>query len=245
MKKFNKNKHFTACNSGQMLKQADLPTDKKKIGFTLAEVLITLGIIGVVAALTIPTLVRNYNEYVTVNKVKKFYSTMNKAYQRSMVDNGRADEWKVNNGASNTSATQLMSYFKPYLKISKDCGTISGCLGYKNVIKYLNGMDYTNYDTDSWYYKLILADNSIMWIRSSNSTYCKELNGNISHTCGIFFYDVNRIKGPNTIGKDIFTFTLTSNGIYPTKGWNDCNKNGSGWDCSSYIIEHGNMNYLH
>ena len=48
-------------------------------GFTLAEVLITLGIIGVVAALTIPTLVANYQKKVTVTKVKKVYVTLNNA----------------------------------------------------------------------------------------------------------------------------------------------------------------------
>ena len=44
-----------------------------KRAFTLAEVLITLGIIGVVAAMTLPTLLNKYQEVVTVNKVKKFY----------------------------------------------------------------------------------------------------------------------------------------------------------------------------
>ena len=44
---------------------------KTKFGFTLAEVLITLGIIGVVAALTLPSLVTNYQKQVTVNKLKK------------------------------------------------------------------------------------------------------------------------------------------------------------------------------
>ena len=47
---------------------------KTKFGFTLAEVLITLGIIGVVAALTLPSLVTNYQKQVTVNKLKKFYN---------------------------------------------------------------------------------------------------------------------------------------------------------------------------
>ena len=44
--------------------------------FTLAEVLITLGVIGVVAAMTMPTVIKKYQEQVTVNKVKKIYSTL-------------------------------------------------------------------------------------------------------------------------------------------------------------------------
>lgn len=53
--------------------------NKRRIGFTLAEVLITLGVIGVVAAFTVPTLINNYKEKVTVTKVKKFYLTMSQA----------------------------------------------------------------------------------------------------------------------------------------------------------------------
>ena len=91
--------------------------NKKSKGFTLAEVLITLGIIGVVAAITMPTLINNYKEKATVNKVKKFYSMMSQAYLMSVKDNEHADSWNVGNGVSSTTARQLASYFKPYLKI--------------------------------------------------------------------------------------------------------------------------------
>ena len=72
--------------------------NKKSKGFTLAEVLITLGIIGVVAAITMPTLINNYREKATVNKVKKFYSMMSQAYLLSVKDNEHADPWNVGNG---------------------------------------------------------------------------------------------------------------------------------------------------
>ena len=44
---------------------------KMQIAFTLSEVLITLGIIGIVAAMTLPALIGNYQKHVTVNKLKK------------------------------------------------------------------------------------------------------------------------------------------------------------------------------
>lgn len=47
---------------------------KKQNAFTLAEVLITLGIIGVVAALTLPALIQNYQDKVMVSQAKKTYS---------------------------------------------------------------------------------------------------------------------------------------------------------------------------
>ena len=216
----------------------------KSKGFTLAEVLITLGIIGVVAAITMPTLINNYKEKATVNKVKKFYSMISQTYLLSVKDNEHADSWNVGNGYSATTARQLASYLKPYLKIQKDCGTSSGCLGYKSVVKLLKGSNHdTNYDTNSNYYKVILMDGSAMWFRGA-TTYCKTTDGGISNTCGVFLYDVNGSKEPNTIGIDIFVFLLTPQGIYPSFN-NDCNKTSAGWGCSQYIIQKGNMNYLH
>ena len=54
----------------------------KKSAFTLAEVLITLGIIGVVAAITLPTLVANYQKQILVNQLKKTYTTLNEGFKQ-------------------------------------------------------------------------------------------------------------------------------------------------------------------
>ena len=69
---------------------------KRDFAFTLAEVLITLGIIGVVAAMTLPTLLNKNEERVTVTKVKKFYSVMNQALLFAIKDNGYVNEWSFN-----------------------------------------------------------------------------------------------------------------------------------------------------
>ena len=63
-------------------------TEKKQVAFTLAEVLITLGIIGIIAAMTLPTLLSNYRKQVAETRVAKFYSTMNQAIQRAENDYG-------------------------------------------------------------------------------------------------------------------------------------------------------------
>ena len=59
----------------------------RKIAFTLAEVLITLGIIGVVAALTLPSVIERHQKLETVTKLKKAYSTLSQAIERAKVDN--------------------------------------------------------------------------------------------------------------------------------------------------------------
>ncbi|MBP3923904.1 type II secretion system protein, partial [bacterium] len=134
---------------------------RRKTAFTLAEVLITLGIIGIVAAMTLPTLIQKHQERVTVNKVKKFYSVMSQAQLLAIKDHGYLDEWDVPDGMTKESAEKFMSYLKPYLKIAKDCGTSAGCLQYTENVKFLNGSYHsTSYEHDSRYYKIILNDGS-------------------------------------------------------------------------------------
>ena len=55
--------------------------------------MITLAVIGVVAALTIPTLVQKHQEKVTVTKVKKFVSVMSQAIKLAEIDNGEIASW--------------------------------------------------------------------------------------------------------------------------------------------------------
>ena len=213
---------------------------KSKVAFTLTEVLVTLGIIGVVSAITIPTLINKYQEHVTVNKVKKFYSMINQALLMSIKNNGYIDEWQY------TNVTEFAGYLKPYLKIIKDCGTRSGCITIDNY-KYLDdSINATNYNTNK-YYKMILADNSYMWFRKSQSNNsCVDNDGGWNNVCGLLYFDINGKKAPNTIGKDLFIFYFQKNRIVQYNlNASDCNKNLSGWACSGYILTNGNMDYLH
>ena len=77
----------------------------KKYGFTLAEVLITLGIIGVVAALTIPTLMANHRKHVVETKLEKIYSVMNQAINMTNAEYGDVSNWLIDCGSSGTNAT--------------------------------------------------------------------------------------------------------------------------------------------
>ena len=66
---------------------------KTNPAFTLAEVLITLGIIGVVAALTIPVLTQNYKKRVVETRLQKFYSTINQVINLAEIDYGLREDW--------------------------------------------------------------------------------------------------------------------------------------------------------
>ena len=103
--------------------------NSRKIAFTLAEVLITLGIIGVVAALTIPTLMANHRKQVVETRLAKFYSTMNQAIKMAEVDYGDVRQWdefeygfnedEDGNPTTSKALAWFEKYLKPYLKYTK------------------------------------------------------------------------------------------------------------------------------
>ena len=89
--------------------------------FTLAEVLIVLGIIGIVAELTIPTLMNNVQNQVTVVTVKKAYSTLSQAYTMAVQDNGIPDTWGGGGTLDlETGANLMINTFATYLKYTKE-----------------------------------------------------------------------------------------------------------------------------
>ena len=111
----------------------------KSAAFTLAEVLVTLGIIGVVAALTMPALIQNYSNQVVETRLKKFYSTMNQAIAMSIKDNGDVETWTYFNDDQidedgnyinrvDDNDRSFNNYLAPYLKIidKKDVTDFSG-----------------------------------------------------------------------------------------------------------------------
>jgi prepilin-type N-terminal cleavage/methylation domain-containing protein len=86
---------------------------KNLSGFTLAETLIAIGIIGVVAALTIPTLIKNYQKRVIEINLKKTYAEISNIIRQSEADNGTFDGWDYSIGAD----AVLKKYIMPYIQL--------------------------------------------------------------------------------------------------------------------------------
>src|SRR5574344_258447 len=103
---------------------------RKAKGFTLAEVLIVLGIIGVIAAFTIPTLINSYQEKVVVTKVKKFYSLMNQAVALAKLENGDVDTWADADADYAIASNNYAKILEKSLKFTKKCYSEanSGCI---------------------------------------------------------------------------------------------------------------------
>ena len=85
----------------------------RRVAFTLAEVLITLGIIGVVAAMTLPTLTAKYKKSVVETSLKKFYTTANQAVKLSIVKNGETEYWEF---PAEYNSEELLNFYNKYFK---------------------------------------------------------------------------------------------------------------------------------
>lgn len=231
----------------------------KRIAFTLAEVLITLGIIGVVAAMTLPALIGKYEKMVTVNKLKRSYTTISQMFTMARKDYGDPNEWNfsfgdLSNGTTSNFETVLpeiaKTYFLPYLDVVDDCGL--GCSKVPKDYKWLNGNLVNQFHTRI-FYTMFLKDGSIIYLSVNN-------NGITMYDL-IICVDINGIKKPNIDGKDVFAYYLTTTGVTKTNFWGlvgsnikretlkdgttgrECNKNANGEYCGA-LIQYDNWSIL-
>ena len=164
--------------------------------FTLAEILITIGIIGVVAAITIPTLITNYQKKITATKLKKTYAELTNAVKLSEADNGEVSGWNI----TNKSEENFDEYILPYIKASK-----KNYKAYSFKYTFANGalgntLDIVNRSTVV--YTLL---SGVQIITSQTNKERKGLS---------LVIDLNGVETPpNRIGRDTFYIT-----IYPVFG---------------------------
>lgn len=232
-------------------------THYKCKAFTLAEVLITLAIIGVVAALTIPTVISNYQERQTITALKKFYTEVSQAYARAQVNNATPDTWDWGVGGSSADADKIIDILAPYLKITKRCGSSSGCFS-PNTYKTLNkNVDWWG-PSGGTYASAQLANGLAFWVYTQGGK-CTTKMGNtkeLSSICGNIGVDLNGFKKPNQLGRDTFYFFFTKYNVIPMGTKDDttivlsthCRTSSqntqNGYACAAWIISKDNMDYL-
>ncbi len=182
----------------------------KTRAFTLAETLIVIGIIGVVAALTLPNLNHATGDKEKVTRVKKIYSALTEAIDRGQAIYGDFDTW-FTDLASDAYAKRSERFAKrvtEFMKISKDCGLEgTGCFA-TGKLSYINqtGLDYS-IDTDKDSYSVVTSDGM-----SLNFSF-EDSNGAM-----VVFVDVDGPnKGKYQYGNDVFAFDIKSetNTLYP------------------------------
>ena len=224
-----------------------------KKAFTLAEVLITLGIIGVVAAMTLPTLIQNYKDKERVTALKKQYSIFSQALKMAEFENGAVAGWVDKDAPREEKANIYREKIFPQLKILKDCTDQQAeCYGNK-VIKLNWGDDtYTGNIVNNgnhWIYGT-LADGTDFIIEVQTTPIEDRLPDNTIYAS--IDIDLNGLdKLPNKVGEDYFYFWITDKGVIP-RGTPDSTE-GADFEqtcltkhhgCTSWVILNGNMDYL-
>ena len=167
-----------------------------KKAFTLSEVLITLGIIGVVAALTMPAVIANYQKRETVSRLQKVYSVLSQAVKQAELNEGEIKYWNFSLPPENFYKT----YIRPYITVSQEF--INSDPPFDISYKCLNGRicnTYGSYSNKS-VPKIILNDGSMIIFDFLGNNY------------EVILTDINGYKKPNTWGKDMFAFSIQAEG---------------------------------
>lgn len=178
---------------------------KRKAAFTLAEVLITLGVIGIVAAMTLPAIIQKNQKTTAVTRIKKYYTLTLQSFQRAQIDTD-PDGLIMLSYLSKTSDEDreaALSYFvnnyiKPYFKIVNDLGFITpsnaGLPNYKALNGSLDSDAFSFYNAKKRIF--VLADGTVLAVGVGGDDSTK--------LYPVLYFDINGNQQPNTVGKDVF-----------------------------------------
>lgn len=243
-----------------------------KKGFTLSEVLITLSIVGVVAAIVLPSIIDKYHKMVWVNQLKQEYSMISEGFKKMMADDGvsKLSETDVFSSVLNGRCTRTA---RP--------GDSSFCTEFFNKMKKYFDITYIGYHQSNYnptnFYGTQNIENHVVIIFKNGSmiqnydfyqvpTYpsiseelIKSRGGRLFNVIVNLTLDVNGYRGPNKEGRDIFKFVVDDKGVlFPlgsedykifvlsTADWHQYCVPGDyrGGYCTARIIEEGwKMNY--
>lgn len=216
-------------------------TCKKPLkGFTLAEVLITLGIIGVVSAMTVPTLMQNHQRKTYVIQLHKVYNEMSQAAVQYQTDRNAVNLKE----AGLTDQASADTFIEKYFKIVQKCGsTQTPCFAPFDEYKKLTGNGLSSWITPRTHYTIASGASIGIKYRPNGNVLCE------------IFIDINGAKGPNIAGRDLFPIFLYNNGILDDNDFTAtanapmtedarenvfntvCNSSGSGWNgCFGKIL---------
>lgn len=199
-----------------------------KKGYTLAELLIVIGIFGLVMEMTIPSMILSVQNQQYRFAFKKAYSELSTAYRSAAFDNGGTLV-----GLLTGSDSSAVIAIEPYIKYRNFCHYKTAAWHLDNQWYYSDKTPVTSphpaspkfgYSAPSG---LTLNDNVLVAAYSNNTSGTAQI-----------FVDTNGFKKPNTIGQDIFLFYLKNTGQlipYPGAGTGStCS--GYGWDCTAYAL---------
>ncbi len=176
----------------------------RKTGFTLAETLITLGIIGIISALTLPNIISNYKNKVFAAQLQKIYNQLSNIAVQAMSDE------EIDNLSESTLSESAGVFLKKYFRITKDCGILTststnGC--FASSYKLLTNKNETGSGPENIEcYAVVINTGTSICMQKMNPDEDNE------HGYSEITVDVNGTAGPNVAGRDLFYLRLYSDG---------------------------------
>ena len=180
-------------------------------GFTLAEVLVTLGIIGVVSAMTVPSLMQNHQRKPYATQLHQVYNLLSQAFLEYTTDKNAINLQE----AGLTSTEAVIEFFNKYFKLASSCSEFTDCFAdsYKNQggTELAQSSLWVSSDVCN-----VLANGAAVCMEHSkfhSATY-----GDVSVPYGHITIDINAKKGPNIAGRDLFIITYYTDGSMDEDG---------------------------
>ena len=204
-----------------------------KKAFTLAEVLVVIGIIGVVSALTIPNLQQGTNSKEVITKVTKAKATIDEAYGRAIATYGDPCLWTKGQTTAAAQAAVWYNRIFENLKVDKDCGLV-------------DNTNRTCWDSTSnfgnTYYKVKLADGTSMAMIANTGVIASGYNCGSYGTAYSFSIDID---GPNKgSGNDCDDIYTLSYNVTSFLGGYSGNLKKNSAECAAWVLDKGNADFL-
>ena len=179
---------------------------KKQKAFTLSEVLITLGIIGVVAAMTMPVLSKMYKKAIAKNQIKQAYSLISNAVNSVTLDDEYPHGCYYGVDGLHTNWSECVGFFDGVIsklettKVCENNSFTNGCMPDYKAEYFTKNADCAGFEAEN--------------IKTSSKSAVLK-NGMIIFSYGrnnrnapIIAFDINGFKGPNKPGQDVFAIQL-------------------------------------
>ena len=228
----------------------------KKTAFTLAETLLTLIIIGVITAMTLPGLRKYTQMQENISLLKKSFSTIANVTKIVETKHGEMKRWgklsskenKDKNKKQETPAglKTVGKYYQEALNTAKDCTN-----GEEGCWTQTKDLTNSNYGSDSNIVESGIAfstTDGMNWSLSGITDTSKfGVNNEEANECLLIWVDTNGNKKPNMLGYDVFAFiSHPEKGVLPAgidNDSSDCTKTGKGTDCSARVLKENKISY--
>lgn len=214
----------------------DLHINSAKSGFSMPELVVTLGIIGAIAALIISNIVNTIDEKKNMVALRKIQNSLTQVTQLVINDNMSPIYWDLKDYDYN-SAAKAYKYYKPYFKVLRECSNQEGCWKYPTT--YLSGKVYLR-STEPYQYMFTLTDGMNVLVNVfSEEVIEDEFGVKVDGASVVFIVDVNGDRRPNRVGTDIFAFVLRDDYIVPAGNDSsyNCNIAGYGLACTARVMK--------